>query len=259
MGDNSAHSNRYPGTFPFADTELDRKIFFGRETEADELLSLVLADSLVVAYGMSGVGKTSLLQAEIFQKLRDRDLLPLSVRLTGRAEKQVVPLLEVCWAAIEESCAEQKVKITSADRSGLWEFFKTAIFLKHAEPQEPVLVFDQFENIFETYDRESWRGFARQLAELFGRTPPDRIRERERAGEELLYSDDPPSVKVILCIREDRLGTLQELQNICRASCAIGFGWWPCNDMRPKGPSLSPPARRVRRTERPCSSSTTTR
>ena len=192
------------------DTETDRKIFKGREAETEDLFTQMLSTNLVVLYGSSGVGKTSLLQAGIFQKLRDQDYLPLPIVVKHQPQKAATPLLEVCWAAIQDACDHQRINCTSAERAHLWEFFKTALFLKNAEPQEPVLVFDQFENIFHAYDPEARRAFAKELGELLGRTPPDRIRARQRAGEQVSYSEAPPPIKVLLSIDENHVGSLQE-------------------------------------------------
>ena len=61
--------NRYPGSQPFEDRSLDRKLFKGRETERKKLLHLILSERFVVLYSKSGVGKTSLLNAGVFKNL----------------------------------------------------------------------------------------------------------------------------------------------------------------------------------------------
>jgi tetratricopeptide (TPR) repeat protein len=57
----------------------DAGLFFGRAREAWELTSVVLSSRLVVVYGPSGVGKTSLLQAGVLAGLSDdmAQLLPV--------------------------------------------------------------------------------------------------------------------------------------------------------------------------------------
>ena len=72
----------YPGLASFQDTPGDRALFFGREKERLELLDLVLSEPLVVVFGRSGLGKTSLLNARLFEDLRQRRFLPVPVRLT---------------------------------------------------------------------------------------------------------------------------------------------------------------------------------
>ncbi|HYR08691.1 MAG TPA: ATP-binding protein, partial [Longimicrobium sp.] len=63
-------SSPYPGPRPF---EIDeRKKFFGREREAREIISLIIAHPTVLLYAESGAGKTSLLNARIIPLLRDR-------------------------------------------------------------------------------------------------------------------------------------------------------------------------------------------
>src|SRR6185436_19463030 len=59
----------YIGSRYFERTEEDRKRFFGRDREIDELVGLVLAHNVVLVYAASGAGKTSLLNAGVFPKL----------------------------------------------------------------------------------------------------------------------------------------------------------------------------------------------
>src|SRR5436190_1913282 len=71
-------SNPWPGLAAF--TECDQAYFHGREQELDQLAGRVDSDRLVVLFGLSGLGKTSLLRAGLFPRLRPR-MLPVYVRL----------------------------------------------------------------------------------------------------------------------------------------------------------------------------------
>jgi hypothetical protein len=207
-----ARATRYPSAEPFADTqtEAENPTFFGRETEADDLLNQILSNRFLVLYGASGLGKTSLLQAKIFPRLRKRNGVPLPIRMRQAEQQEKVGLLKVCWEEIEKTCKDQMIDYTPGEVAHLWEFFKTAIFWKKSDLQEPVLVFDQFEEIFNAYDREQRRDFARELGELLAHAPPDRIRSRRAAGEQVPYTDAPPTVRVVLSLREDYFGQLEE-------------------------------------------------
>ncbi|MGA7215251.1 MAG: ATP-binding protein [Terrimicrobiaceae bacterium] len=62
-------------------SEDDREFFAGRSEEIDELLRLVRRDTLTLLYGVSGLGKTSLVRAGLFPALRKEDCLPVPIRL----------------------------------------------------------------------------------------------------------------------------------------------------------------------------------
>ena len=55
--------------------------FKGRDEEAAELFRLIRLAPLTVLYGASGLGKSSLLQAGLFPRLRAEHFLPVYLRL----------------------------------------------------------------------------------------------------------------------------------------------------------------------------------
>src|SRR5688572_13687743 len=69
----------WPGLAAFG--EQDHAYFFGRTREADELHRLVVRERLTVLFGLSGLGKSSLLHAGLFPIVRREDIFPVSVRL----------------------------------------------------------------------------------------------------------------------------------------------------------------------------------
>jgi hypothetical protein len=71
--------NPWPGLTAF--TEENAFFFHGRDNESDELFRLIKRETLTVLFGLSGLGKTSLLQAGIFPFLRREDFLPVYLRL----------------------------------------------------------------------------------------------------------------------------------------------------------------------------------
>lgn len=70
--------SRYPGVVPFSEQQQD--LFRGRDKEKAELYNLVVAEQTVVLFAKSGVGKSSLLQAGLFPKLRRNGYHPIKVR-----------------------------------------------------------------------------------------------------------------------------------------------------------------------------------
>ena len=71
--------NPWPWLDPF--TERASRFFNGRDDDAQALLRGVLTTPACVLFGKSGLGKTSLLLAGLFPLLRDKNLLPVFLRI----------------------------------------------------------------------------------------------------------------------------------------------------------------------------------
>ncbi len=69
--------NPYVG--PRAFEQKDQAIFFGRDREAQDLLSSVVSHKLVLVYAQSGAGKTSLLNAGLIPLLKEEGFEVLQV------------------------------------------------------------------------------------------------------------------------------------------------------------------------------------
>lgn len=67
----AAPPSPYKGLAPFDDSALDALLFFGREREIEVIVANLMAARLTILYGVSGVGKTSLLRAGVAHRLRD--------------------------------------------------------------------------------------------------------------------------------------------------------------------------------------------
>ena len=71
--------NPWPGLATF--TEDQRAYFHGRDEEIIDLTQLAERRPLVVLFGQSGLGKTSILQAGLVPRLRPEGFCPVYVRL----------------------------------------------------------------------------------------------------------------------------------------------------------------------------------
>ena len=166
-------SLRYRGTAPFQHSDVDRKTFFGRDREIRSLFSLVLAERLVVLFGKSGTGKSSLINAGLAEPLLERGYLPMTVRLSDRARGPLGGLLD----GVRTAAHKAGVEIVGGDESDLWRFFKTAEFWSRSNDLlHPVLVLDQFEELFTLHAPAPRRDFIAQLGELLrGRGATGRV------------------------------------------------------------------------------------
>lgn len=66
----------YPFKLLDAYTREDRNFFFGRDEEIARLYEIVFQSDLIVLYGASGTGKTSLIQCGLAGKFESHDWLP---------------------------------------------------------------------------------------------------------------------------------------------------------------------------------------
>jgi tetratricopeptide (TPR) repeat protein len=205
---NTETNYRYPGIRPFYDNEVDRRLFFGRDTEKEALLHKILADNLVVLYASSGLGKTSLLNAGLSQALRDRGYIPFMVRFN---DSKLDPV-QAIYAGIKEIANQKSLEVEAGEDATLWQYFKTTYFWSDSNKMlTPVLILDQFEEFFTLYSPESRKDFIRQLADVVNNKIPASLLESIKPEEPLPYSDNPPNMKIIISIREDYVGQLEEM------------------------------------------------
>ncbi len=248
--------NPWPGLAPF--TEAQSAQFFGRDAEIKTLSRRVQGDPLTVLFGQSGLGKSSLLQAGVFPRLRSADYCPIYLRLDhapgapslGEQVKQTV------LAATARAGSWTKAGVARPGES-LWEFFHhrdNRLVSPGGIALSPVLVFDQFEELFTlgAQTRNSDLGgrrsvgagevgaedsaatersppsgggesgrqravaFMTELAELVENRPPDALVARVEASPAELDALDfgATDYRVVITLREDYLPHLESLKAI---------------------------------------------
>ena len=186
----------------------DADLFFGREEETRKMVGEILSSRLLVLFSPSGSGKTSLINAGLMKPLRQKNLLPFRVTFTNNA----VDPLQAVYSKIADTVKEHQIDHKPGETATLWQYFKTAEFWSSDNIlRTPVLILDQCEELFTLHSPEKRRAFSTQLADLVrGRIPKD-LAESMKSEEQFPYSEKPPDVKVIISIREDFLGQLEEM------------------------------------------------
>lgn len=198
------------GLLPFR--EEHRGYFFGRDAEVEEIVRRIRENTLTVLYGQSGLGKSSLLGAGVLPRLRETGFQPAYVRLDHLPGAP--PLLEQTRAAFCKVLPEGAWP-ADAEEISLWELFHRVPEITGGAPP-PVLVFDQFEEIFTLGKQLPERaGEARewiaQMADLLQNRPPEELEARFAENRKLArgYSFSPVPVKVLFALREDFLSHLE--------------------------------------------------
>ena len=163
------------------------EILYGRNVEIQSLSQYIFNNTQTVLYGRSGIGKSSILYAGIFPKARLEGMMPVSIRLK---HDEVDNYIWQIRAAIKNSGIKMKSilpSINGHDKETLWEFMHRHNFYKEdGELCVPLLVFDQFEEIFTLQKHENIkRNFFRQLGHLLNDVKPGYIAEYEKKNRQL--------------------------------------------------------------------------
>jgi len=220
--DTAAAKNPFKGLHYY--TEEDRLLFFGRDREIEEFIRLVARDILSVLFARSGLGKTSRLRAGVIPRLREQNFLPVIVRM-DYAQSAPRPAAQVL-SGILAAAAAAKVELEATEATGAlgdprewrgtpWEFFHCYQFWNlRNDPVRPVLILDQFEELFTLGQSTPHRSeFLTQLADLAENRMPRSVRTAlDQSGDRLKYDTRTQNFKLILALREDYVAKLDSLR-----------------------------------------------
>jgi hypothetical protein len=209
----------WPGLDAFS--EALQKFFFGRAAETEELFRRVRGETVTLLFGQSGLGKTSLLRAGLAPRLRAAAFLPVFVRL-DYAAGALSPLAEV-KAEFERAVVAARAETTPIDaEETLWGYFHRAdrmVTSRAGEPLVPVLILDQFEEIFSLgLAHDASRAMAQrlltELAELIENRPPESVEKTIESDPAAIdnYDFDRQEYRIVIALREDYLAQLDSIR-----------------------------------------------
>ena len=159
----------------------DGYAFCGRSTATHELFSQVDNNLFVTMYGKSGIGKSSLLQAGLFPKLRRNCYFPVYIRLgkdlTGTPYSETV-INTICAEIkkygckdVPNNCISPLTTPSVKDDNYLWNFFASRRFIDgEGNNIFPVIVIDQMEELF-FGNKEQLEIFFKQIYLLLDDSP----------------------------------------------------------------------------------------
>ncbi|MCO6428972.1 MAG: hypothetical protein J5I83_13095 [Nitrosomonas communis] len=177
------------------------------------LTDQIIANRLVVVYAKSGLGKTSLLNAGVAQPLREDGFLPLVARVNIIKQDLIRTVLD----GIRVSAESQGVEYHHGNELSLWHFFKTAEFWRGDLLLTPVLILDQFEELFTLHGDEVRAGLLTELGHLIRGIRPAAEQATssslKNSDQSVPLTDAPPEIRVVISLREDYLGYLEEATN----------------------------------------------
>jgi len=225
--------NRYPGVKPYERSE--EALFFGRENDINDLCDLIRVEKLVVLFGKSGYGKSSLINAGVLPRLAAANegmipaYRPIVVRFGEYLPGSSLSPLDMLRSKIEET-VHPAPQMNFVGQLGLpeslWLTLKRCQNTDtagtegedgHDMPQKGtrfLFVFDQFEEFF-SYPLDQQQDFRSQLADVLYDDMPDEAREvarsLERDQRRMLVS--AIEAHSLFAIRSDRLSELDRLRD----------------------------------------------
>lgn len=227
------------------------QILYGRTDEINTLSQNILFNIQTIIYGKSGIGKSSILNAGVYPILRRSNFFPVNIRLVhNQPEKSYNTQI---WDCVIDSLYHLRREILTSDgtietikdlkgryeelapkkeEESLWEMFHRNVFYDEKDERiQPVLVFDQFEEIFtREKDLKKIAAFFNELADLINNVVPAHLctskkEEDDNKGNEPAENDDillddefnaeftsymtESNFHIVLSLREDFLSHLE--------------------------------------------------
>jgi hypothetical protein len=190
----------FPGINPYGYYE--RNVFFARKQEVRSLIRSIVIHRGVLLYSMSGIGKSSLINAGLISKSIEEGYQPERIRVQPVLSGEII----VERISIENPNAppflpslfpfnENQIRLVLS----VEEFL--SIIYASTTPEIPLLIFDQFEEwvtLFESSDQ-------------YVRSSHDKI----LFGISKILNDSKLSIKTLITFREDYLAQMTPLFKLC--------------------------------------------
>ncbi len=167
--------------FKFLDAyeKADKDIFFGREVEVETLYQMTYQTNLILVYGMSGTGKTSIIRCGLANRFDSSDWYDIYIRRQENINRALIRELRV---HDKEDSFEKDFAVSQMVQS---------LYMDHLRPI--YLIFDQFEELFILGREEEQQEFIQTV--------------------KLLLERDLPC-KILIVIREEYLAHLSEFEKV---------------------------------------------
>lgn len=211
MSQRTEKTYRYPGVTPF--TTEQANVFFGRKQDTDELFRLIKREPLVVLYGKSGLGKSSLINAGIVPECKkEKNYAPLIIRFGAWTEDTSLSPVEIIKNALLSSNNHSVLSRLIQSDDSLWKYAKEK---QLSNEGKPLLIFDQFEELF-SYPTQQIHEFQQEISELLNTGIPLRFRRALEKTEDITDAEEeilesPLEARIVFAIRSDRMHLMDRL------------------------------------------------
>lgn len=191
--------------------------FYGRDNDIEIVSNAIYENFITTIYGISGAGKTSLLNAGLTPALIENNYLPIRIRLNHSSDKSYsMQVIDAITDAIDSVNGEVEydgdISLEQIyENEKLWYFLHTSGFwTKDNYPIRPVIFIDQFEELFtkndDTYKISS---FFEMINAIQYDTPPTQTKELLENSYGYFELKCNTS-RIVFIIREDFLARLED-------------------------------------------------
>lgn len=219
---NTEQLHRYPGIQPFSRDYRD--VFFGRSSDIEGLYKYLNVNNLVVLYGKSGLGKSSLLNAGLIPTIEEKQQYKtIFIRFGSYNALNPTKLKNIFVQKIREDLPDgQDVFLpewsNKEEELSIWQHLKTLEWA-YKDQEGVLIVLDQFEEVF-TYPNGEVDDFGKEFSEVVNNRMPEAFRRKlyemvekdptflDKYGDQVEFIDQPAPLKLLLGIRSDRLSLL---------------------------------------------------
>ena len=227
-------ANRWDGNNPWLGlyTYQEGARLYGRDHEISALMDIVSNNIATILFGRSGIGKSSLIHAGISPEIRRRGMVPVLIRFEHNTDTSYIEQIET--AVCKELQNEDRLG-ADVPQMGLWDFFHRNVFYNKDHQQTvPVVIIDQFEEIYTLADanhKQQAQDLFEEMADLLNNIKPERVLTYEARSTEFtkskidLGADDILTFRIqsvskpvyipgndfhlVICLREDYLYYLE--------------------------------------------------
>jgi len=147
-----------PFKFLDAFTLKDKDSFFGRDQEINALYSIVFKTPMLLVYGLSGTGKTSLIQCGLANRFDGPDWYPVFIRRNDNINTSTATVMRNALGNLAKDNLAENVSV---------------LLRKTLRPV--YLLFDQFEELFILGKEEEQKEFMTSIRELLDAQLPSKI------------------------------------------------------------------------------------
>ena len=220
------HNNPWLGLASYEYEDAYR--FFGREKEMAGLKDSVCNNLTTTIYGISGAGKTSLINAGMCPLLEADGYLPVRIRLVHGGDKTYS---EQIIKAISDAVVKANGEIETVDglnakttddngqkmdvvpeSEKLWMFFHTSVFWSETNHHiSPVIFIDQFEEIFTQNNKtDVIQDFFDSINALQYDVPPTVMAQLLEKQDNYIDLNEDKDFRLVFIMREDFLARLED-------------------------------------------------